>query len=232
MRRKITTIIIASVIISACGCAKDNNTQTSTTAYKETGTSIHEIESMEPATTKAVTKEIPKMVFFRRNKDAGTFEPGADIKSTWSYHNDIASFYVFPENAQAEGFLYDGFTDYWKKLWADYGDSDRAKIGYELTISLADGTDIVKKITKPSDTEEFYDYIEIYLYDDIHQEPGAWYSHLTDGQITGDTLMTSIKVTAGVNVDKVVSVGIKTFSYADEDMGDSHASYVNLYNTI
>lgn len=211
--------VIACTVILLTACGKENDI---TDKENVTGQSTEQVTTEQETEGVAETetlmpKDLPEMVFFRRNKDEGTFVKASDVKSEWSYHNDIASFYLFPEKADDAGFLYDGFKDYWESLWQSYKDTKSAKLAYEITIKLTDNTEIVKKITNPSDADDIYNYIEIYLYDDIHQLPGAWYSHLTDEKMNDDTIMSSIKITAGVDVLQVMSVKIEAYAYSGEE---------------
>ena len=70
-------------------------------------------------------------------------------------------------------------------------------------------------------------YIEIilknYLYDDINQVQGEWYSHLLQSEVTDKTRMTSIKFTAGQDIDKVGDT-IKLTAFVYNSDGDFDAS--------
>ena len=83
---------------------------------------------------------------------------------------------------------------------------------------------IKKTILRPKDTEEFYDYLEVYLYDDYHRT-GGWYSHTTDSEFNDNTLLTSIKLTAGKNVSEItssVSSVVNQTTQATEMIGQIH----------
>ena len=97
-----------------------------------------------------------------------------------------------------------------------------SKIGYEVKVTLKTGDELICTVKKPSDTGSIFTYVELYLYDDVHQPDGAWYSHLLDEQVTDETLMTSIKVTTGEKIDEVQSIYLTVFTYesnSDFDKG-------------
>jgi len=72
---------------------------------------------------------------------------------------------------------------------------------------------------------DIFDYVQLYLYDDVHKEIGAWYSHVTEEEYNEDTLLTSIKLTASTNIDKIISnITVIAFSY-DEDDFDEEGFY-------
>lgn len=209
--------LMAAMTFMLTACSEKNNSiPAETESATETEIEIASEQKTEAETEQTGHVDLPQMTFFKRNKEEGTFEKASDAKSEWSYHKDIASFYLFPDNADEKGFLYEGFKEYWNQLWQSYEDTESAKIAYEITIILTDGTEIVKTLTKPSDADDIYDYIEIYVYDDLHQLPGAWYSHLTDDKMNDDTIMNSIKITSGVNVNLVTKVELKAFAYCTE----------------
>ena len=107
------------------------------------------------------------------------------------------------------------------------------KIGWEISFDTYDKK-IYKKISFPNDTSDFYDYLEVYLYDSLNQEIGAWYSHLLDEQIKDNTLLTTIKLTCGNKCNEITSnIHVKVFSYNGNDDFDDlgfyrGSSYSNL----
>ena len=79
-------------------------------------------------------------------------------------------------------------------------------------------------ITTPDKTFIFNPYIFIYLYDDIHQPDGAWYSHVES--MTDNTLFSSIKLTAIHNLNEITSpVTLTVFTYDTEDDFDEDGNY-------
>lgn len=116
------------------------------------------------------------------------------------------------------------FTGIWKQAWEEAGAAQDSKIGYMIEFALADGQTVKQTIRKPSDAKWFYDYLEIYLYDDIHQK--GWYSHLEDENITAQTVISSIKLTAGSKIDQVGDILLTAFIYQGDDCFDAEGRYI------
>ncbi|MBQ7715001.1 MAG: hypothetical protein IJT70_03925 [Clostridia bacterium] len=105
------------------------------------------------------------------------------------------------------------------------------KMGYLLRFDTPEGK-CEKLILRPSDiTDDYSDYIEVYIYDDINQEPGAWYSHLLDGEYTEKTIVTSVKLTAGAKIAGVRDLTLTAFCYEPENAENVTVSYAEKYGT-
>lgn len=134
-------------------------------------------------------------------------------------NTDIGSFEVFLTSDEVvEGSL---FKDTWNKYYNMYENIDNYKIGFNIKFMLYDGTSYESNILEP-DIFKYNDYFYIYLYDDIHQKDGAFYSHLE--KIDDNTLLTSIKLYAVSGIDKVESIILNAFTY-DEDDFDENNNY-------
>ena len=96
-------------------------------------------------------------------------------------------------------------------LWNQYNEKDsNYKIGYIIEYKIED-REVRQVIYSPHDTEAIFNDIQVYLYDDIHQDKKA-YSHVTNDDYDKDTVFTSIKLTASTNIDKVSSpITLKVF---------------------
>lgn len=132
----------------------------------------------------------------------------------WEYHKDISSFEVYYTNealisSKNQIKLFDEYRNIYENI-EDY------KIGYFISFEL-DHKNIEKIITSPKDTESFYDYLEIYLYDDYHRD-GGWYSHTTEEEFNKETLLTSIKLTSGKQISEITSdITLTAFLYKEDD---------------
>lgn len=154
-----------------------------------------------------------------------------EYNDTWTYHKDISSFEVFFtfENSITGNNFQDTFKNYYDK----YENIDNYKIGYKISFITNNG-EINKMILSPKDTEEFYEYLEVYLYDDYHREKGVWYSHTTEEEYNDNTLLTSIKLTAGINIKEIISdISLSAFTY-DYDDFDENNNYrgISKYSII
>jgi len=137
----------------------------------------------------------------------------------WISGKDIAVFDVIPST---ESKLYSpSYKELWKAQSSKISPDALVKPYFELIYTLADDSEKSVMIYSYSDAEAVIDdgYIEIYLYDDVHQPDGAWYSHLVESTTNDDTVISSIKITAGKLIDDVKS--IKLFAYIDGSSGAS-----------
>ncbi len=132
-------------------------------------------------------------------------------------NKDIGSFEVFLTDDD----IIDGtsFKDTWNKYYNNYEDISNYKIGYNIKFMLYNGTNYEANILEP-DIFKFSDYFYIYLYDDIHQLDGAFYSHLES--MEDNTLITSIKLYAVDGIDKVESIILSAFTYDEDDFDDNN----------
>jgi hypothetical protein len=129
---------------------------------------------------------------------------------------DIVVFAVFLTDVKAPGS--GRFSTVFMKYWNQYTDIQDYKIGFTLNLKLKSGETLQKIILGPSDEPDFmWDYIRVYLYDDVHQAPGAWYSHLLERQVTDQTLLTSIKLTGNDKTKDIDgNLTLSVFTYNDD----------------
>lgn len=136
---------------------------------------------------------------------------------------DIDCFEVLAsQSARVEG---DSFKRIWENAWNTHEGAEATKIGFHITFDLKDGTQVEKTILKPGDAKEFYDYLEVYLYDDI-ANAGHWYSHLEDSQMTNETVISSIKLTSGSKIAQVGDIRLTAFLYTGSDCFDAEGNYI------
>lgn len=149
----------------------------------------------------------------------------------WEYHKDISSFEVFYTNDLEinNKWLPTTFDEYKN----NYEDIDNYRIGYIIEFSTIN-ENIKKTILTPKDTEDFFKYLEVYLYDDYHRQNGVWYSHTTENEFKEETLLTSIKLTAGTNIAEINSdIKVFVFTYDNDDF-DQNNNYrgKSIYNIV
>jgi hypothetical protein len=131
---------------------------------------------------------------------------------------DIVVFSVFFTDVNNPGA--GRFSTVFNKYWNQYTGIEEYKIGFTLTFKLKTGETYQKIILGPHDEpDSMWDYIRIYLYDDIHQTPGVRYSHLLERQVTDQTLLTSIKLTGNSKTQDIDgNLTLSAFTYnGDED---------------
>ena len=194
----------------------------------------------EPSQTTAETTEVvptetePPFVPEIYPNTVGLYIPAGDgtkdrvkvteFTSNWTAKKDIDCFEAF---ASAETRITGTrFADMWKTSWDSHENGQNGKLGYILSFTCSDGTSATHVIRKPSDADSFKEYIEVYLYDDINQVPGVRYTHLSDSEITADTIISSIKLTCGSKIDEVKDITLTAFIYNGEDCFDSDGAYI------
>lgn len=137
---------------------------------------------------------------------------------------DIDCFEIFA--AQEEMVTGRSFAAMWKEAWEQHEGHETAKIGFIIEFSLTGGRNVRAQLLKPSDSADFYEYLEIYMYDDIHQTPGVWYTHLEDKDMKGEAIISSIKLTSGSKIDEVGDILLTAFIYDGEDNFDLNGDYI------
>lgn len=138
------------------------------------------------------------------------------LQVPWKQYQDMISLETYYTK---ESPLKGQQKDLWNQYYVTYSDIDSYKIGYHITFNTNE-IHIDKNILVPSDVNSFFDYIQIYLYDDIHQNT-SWYSHLKEEEITETTRFTSLKLTASTKIAEITSpITITVFTYHDKDFDD------------
>ena len=145
----------------------------------------------------------------------------SEFVSNWKRGQDIDCFEVLVSDASTLSGK--NFYSICRDCWATLPDPYAMKIGYTLRYTLADGREISMTIRKPSDITHT-EYVECYLYDDVHTS-GGFYTHLSDSGMKDNTLITSIKITCGRQIDQVQQMYLGAFLYDRESMFDASGNY-------
>lgn len=214
--KKLFILLLISFLVSACG-KKQNIT-------KEETTNLHDI-------SKDTTKE--------EIKDNNPIKLGLYIDkkltneyiSNWTRLQDICSMEVYFTNTN-EISLTNQQTA-WTTYYNTYQNIDNYKVGYHISFK-AEGKVFNKTILSPNDIDDFFYYVQLYLYDDINQLNNTYYSHLTADDYNDNSIISSIKITGGSGINLVESdITITAFSYDDDDI-DSNNNYIgnSKYTTI
>ena len=142
-----------------------------------------------------------------------------EYKNNWELNVDICSLEIFYTNEdQIPG---TNFKNLWNNYYQNYTDINSYKIGYLIEFNTANEGKIKKYIKSPQDTDSIYKYIQLYLYDDIHQD-GGWYSHITENEYNNDRILTSIKLTGSTYIDEITSdISLTAFTYDDDDFDEN-----------
>ncbi|MGN0165993.1 MAG: hypothetical protein ACI39R_07395 [Lachnospiraceae bacterium] len=195
--------------------------------------------TIEPTATPTPTPRpdygVTTMSLYKNYRDEGVRKKvNGSFESVWVQGQDISSFEAIA--SQEESIATDGryFQDLWKSYWNSFENHEDCKIGYFVSFDLKSGEHIQEMILEPDDVNGYSNYIENYLYDDINQIPGEWYSHLLQSEVNDDTVISSIKFTAGKDIDQVDDIiTLTAFVYYSRDDFDDNGNYVgNVSYTI
>lgn len=147
---------------------------------------------------------------------------------------DIAVFSIYYTQEEK---LTSSNTKYnWNKYYQNYQNIDNYKIGFNLSFTTNDKI-YNQTFLDPTCEYLFSPYIYIYLYDDINQPDGAWYSHVLDTEVNDNTIYSSIKLFMASNATEITSpITLTVFTYDDDDFNEEGAyigksSYTITINT-
>lgn len=111
----------------------------------------------------------------------------------------------------------------WNKFYNEYTNIDNYKIGFSF--SFSSGEEKIEKTILEPETYAFNPYFYIYLYDDIIQPDGSFYSHLEKTDVNENTIFSSIKIYL-VEADKITSpIELTVFTYDGEEDFDEFNKY-------
>lgn len=149
---------------------------------------------------------------------SGTKTLITSFESPLTMYQDIASYEIYYTKDTP---LTGNQKTLWDSYYQIYQNIDSYKIGYHISFETTSGK-VEKTILNPSDVESFFDYIQIYLYDDIHQD-SSWYDHITTEEMTEETRFTSIKLTASTKIDEVTTpITLTAFTYDNDDFDENN----------
>lgn len=243
-QRNITPIVLgmvaaAALLLSACSDTAAKATATPaesivlTQSAAPTATPVPTATptpSISPTPTPTATPEpqpttAPHVISIYAPNKAGKREKITDFVGAWDKGKDIECFEALATDADT--IPAGRFSTVWQSYWDKYPDAEQCKIGYCLRFTLNSSQEIKRTIRTPDDAQDFREYIEVYLYDDVHQTPGVRYSHIVQSAINKDTICTSIKLTAGSKIDEVKEIHLTAFVYTgDEDFDSATGEYI------
>lgn len=119
----------------------------------------------------------------------------------------------------------------WNYYYQSYEGVENKKIGYYIYFEVMEEK-FERMILKPSDGDSIFDYIQIYLYDDINQD-GGYYDHITDSEVREDSIFSSIKLTASTRISEITSsIKVKVFTYDEDDFDEDGLYRGNSYYEV
>jgi len=220
MNRKIGIFAITFINILLLVACANNDREMNTVARATLAPTIAPTDAPTVAPTQPPTQaptananpfEVVNFYYNDRSQGKRTLVEG--YNGAFTKGKDIVSYDVFVTD---EAFVATGyFKDVWDKYWNKYTETDGFKIGYELEFLATDGKNVSTNILSPKDTEDFFEYVEVYLYDDTNKLRGQWYSHILEEEMNDSTILSSIKLTAGQKIECVSKIKLTVFVYKD-----------------
>ena len=147
-----------------------------------------------------------------------------EFMSPLDSYKDIGTFSVILSNdSEVTG---NSIKDLYNNVKSNYEDFSKYKIGYNINFTVKDGTTYNETILKPLDLFDypFYNYLYIWLYDDINTT--GWHSHIEVDDYTDTTVMSSIKLmSTSLSREVVDGFKITVFTYDTMDDFDENGNY-------
>ena len=243
MKKSILPVLLIASLLCALftGCKTAEEPIVTTTRPTQTTPPATTVPNTPPVTTVPPTTQTEPYIPEISPNVVGIYIPAAngtaarkhitEFQSVRTAKTDIDCFEILATQvALAEG---NSFKSIWNAAWDSYEGSENAKIGFHISFTLSSGETVSKQLLKPGDSASFYDYLEIYMYDDVHVATGVWYTHLEDKDMTEETVITSIKLTSGSKIAQVGDITLTAFIYNGEDCFDAEGNYIGqVFETI
>lgn len=208
-KHKFKKIFIWLIIFLICGCSIQNKKEES--KKQEIVQKDKEKDFVEPY----VDDNPIKLGLYVNQNGSRTLI--STYESDLTLYTDIVSLEVY--YTMEETLISGSQKNVWQEYYQKYSNIDTYKIGYHIHFKASD-LEVDKTILNPSNVESFFDYIQIYLYDDIHQDSN-WYDHISQDEVTEETRFTSIKLTASTKIEEITSpITITAFTYDSDDFND------------
>lgn len=150
-------------------------------------------------------------------------------KTTLSNFKDIAVFNIYYTNKEkldSSNIKYN-----YQKYLNNYENISNHKNGFYIKYE-AEGKIIEELILDPKSMHKMAPYLYVYLYDDINQTPGSFYSHLENEDIKENTIISSIKLfTAhkGTSITSPITLTAFTYDTEDDFTKDNHYRGTSSY---
>ncbi len=216
--------IILIVLLSLCGCKDNKKVSFNKTMSNEVNENKENIVDYQDDNPVIIS-------MYADNDKSETQKVGEILTLPWIVKKDITVLSTFYTNDEYISGTY--YQTIWNKYASKYDEYEKYKTGWEISFDIGNKT-IHRKVLKPSDVADFYDYLEIYLYDSVHQELGTWYSHLLESELNDKTILTTMKLTCGSKCEEITSdINVKAYTYDDADDFDETGFYRgNSYDDI
>jgi len=152
-----------------------------------------------------------------------------NYKTTLSNFKDIAVFNIYYTNKEkldSSNIKYN-----YQKYLNNYQNINNHKNGFYIKYETEDKL-IEELILDPKSMHKMAPYLYVYLYDDINQTPGSFYSHLESSDMKENTIISSIKLfTAhkGTSITSPITLTAFTYDTEDDFTKDNHYRGTSSY---
>ena len=215
MKSKIVSLILFTLLISGCNIFPKKEEKVE---LKEIPSEKKEEVVSEPS---YVDDNQIKVAFY--NKNGYTLSLAQGYNGPINIKKDITTFQVFFSNDEQVVFSNQKFGEYFYNTFNEINPEKKYKVGFNLSYDLVDGTHISQNIFNPSTTQTNYDYIEVYLYDSYKHRNDSFYSHIEEYEYNDETMITSIKLTAGSKFNDIKSkITLTVFTYDEDDFDENN----------
>ena len=209
--KKLTVLLISIFLLSGCSLFKKE--EPSIKKENKTQEVKEEEKVVEPS---YVDENTTPIALYERN--GSRLNKLTEYNTKVNIKKDIKTFQAFPSIDNEINHAGKRYADFYYEKWMELNPEKKYKVGFNLTYTLNDGTKISQNILGPSTTQTNYDYIEVYLYDAYKHRNDSFYSHIEERDYNDDTLITSIKLTAGSKFNDIKSrITLTVFTYDADD---------------
>ena len=212
-KKKVLFLMIIILLLTSCSNTKNT--------VKNDGNNVEHVEEPRIDEEVYVDDNPIKIGFYLDeysvwNKIEEFYSPYIAIK-------DINWFNVFLTNErQIPNY---GIKGTWQSFYNNYQNIENYRLGYEISFTLNDGTEVSETVLSPKGVYEykFSRYVYIWVYDDVNQN-SSWYTHLEREDFNKNTLMTSIKLMATDLTKKEIAspIAVTVFTYNDDEDFDPY----------
>ena len=216
--KKLLVMLISIFLLTGCSLfdKKEEPAKKSATDQKE------EIKKEEePKEPEYVDDNNTPIGLYERN--GSTLKLLTEFNSNIQVKKDIKTFQAFLSKDETINHSGKRYADFYFEKYNELNPEKKYKVGFNLKYTLADGTEISQNILGPSTTQTNYDYIEVYLYDAYKHRNDSFYSHIEENEYNDETLITSIKLTAGSKFNDIKSkITLTVFTYDEDDFDENN----------
>ncbi len=217
--KKILIIFIILLTISGC------NINIKTTSTKEEKKDIKEEKNQIDKQKEKINEEISKITYvdlnnmpigiYNDNNTNDTLTIQTEYSTKFQRGTDIGIFQILSSTENTIK-LDKKYGQYFYDLWITNDPNHNIKQGFSIQYEV-EGTLIDQIILKSEDTKVGSGiYLETYLYDDYANRNSSFYSHVEED--LEDTFYTAIKLTPGIEYEKITSdITLTAFTYDSED---------------